>query len=116
MATVETNARSSRQETSPVPRRETFVRTSGYLIWLSVWAVVAEIMLVAGVMLLSWGLKNVGAREGALAFSTVLIVFGCGMLAFTSIVVWMKAGADEEMERLRQAQRSQLRVTDWRAS
>ena len=109
-------ARLSRQETSPVPRRETFVRTSGYLIWLSVRAVVAEIILVAGVMLLSWGLKDVGAREAALVLSTVLILFGCAMLAYTSVVVWTKAGADEEMEGLRQAQRSQLGVTDWRAS
>ena len=73
---------------------EAFRRASNYVVRLIMWAFLSEILLIAGVLFLSWGLEDLEARKAAFAAGIGLLGWGVALLTVTGIAVWIKASTD----------------------
>ena len=73
---------------------EAFRRASHYFAWVMIWGVLAEVVLIAGVMFLGWGLQEFEGRRLAVGLGIGLLVWGVAILTATSIAVWIKASTD----------------------
>ena len=73
---------------------EAFRRATNCLVWLVIWSLVAESVLVAGVAFISWGVQDFEARTAGLALGVGMVMGGGAMMILTGMAVWIKASTD----------------------
>ena len=77
-----------------MPWNEVFRRATNCLVWLVIWSLVAESVLVAGVAFISWGVQDFEARTAGLALGVGMVMGGGAMMILTGMAVWIKASTD----------------------
>ena len=115
MATTERVSEPFREDVRAMPWGQALKRASNYFGWLITWAFLSEVIMVSGVMLVRWGVNDVEGTRAGTAFGVGLVICGLAMLTLTNIAIWIKAGANEEMARLRQLQRLEQELTEAKA-
>ena len=100
--------RAFRKDARGMPWSEAFERASSYLVWLVIWSFMAEGILVAGVMFISWALGDFETRKAGLSLGIALVMGGGAMMTVTTIAVWIKASTDALADHVEQRIGSRL--------
>ena len=98
MAVIKIRVRAFRRNPNGMPWGEAFERTSNHFVWLVIWSLVFEIVLIPGALIISWGLDDVESRKAALALGIGLIVWSLVSMVFIGMGVWLKASTDTVAE------------------
>ena len=88
---------------------EAFRRATNCLVWLVIWSLVAESVLVAGVAFIGWGVQDFEARKAGLALGVGMVMGGGAMMILTGMAVWIKASTDSVADHVVRRMTAKLR-------
>ena len=77
-----------------MPWSEAFARASTYLVWMVVWSLLAEVVLVTGLLFISWGLEDTESRKAGMVLGVGLMVGGAALMTVSALAAWIKASTD----------------------
>ena len=102
MAISQAVVRTFRKDDGGMAWDEAFKRASSYFLWLVVWSFLAELILVTGVVIMTWGLDDLASRKAGVALGIGLIMGGGALVTVTAVAVWIKATTDAVADHVEQ--------------
>lgn len=94
MAASETFDRTSQRSGEETAKVRPPTENPSYFVWFVLSALLAEVLLISGVIFIAWGLEDAGARPAGIGSGIGLALAGGALMAVTGMAVWVKSTPD----------------------